>query len=186
MRRILFLAQAEVLHIVRDRAMLAQVLVVPIVQLLRPVERGDVRDPQHADLHRRSRSNHDVARPGQSPRRVRHTSRSSNARASLDRGERGAAARRRDDGRDDSARLRVVARRERRRARWSSSVNAEKGSAAGIVQAYAVADPDGLCGGDRQDPAAGDGERACHDWRSPPVRGSARSKFRCAAATTRR
>ena len=34
MRRIWFLAQAEVLHVVRDRATLAQVLVVPIVQLL--------------------------------------------------------------------------------------------------------------------------------------------------------
>src|SRR5436190_1626632 len=34
MRQILFLAQAEVLHIVRDRILLAQVLVVPIVQLL--------------------------------------------------------------------------------------------------------------------------------------------------------
>ncbi len=34
MRRILFLAQAEVLHIVRDRILLAQTLVVPMVQLL--------------------------------------------------------------------------------------------------------------------------------------------------------
>lgn len=34
MRRILFLARAEVLHIVRDRTTLAQVLVIPIVQLL--------------------------------------------------------------------------------------------------------------------------------------------------------
>jgi len=33
-RRILFLARAEALHVVRDRATLAQVLVVPIVQLL--------------------------------------------------------------------------------------------------------------------------------------------------------
>jgi len=33
-RRILFLAQAEVLHIVRDRILVAQILVVPIVQLL--------------------------------------------------------------------------------------------------------------------------------------------------------
>jgi len=33
-RRILFLARAEVLHVVRDKATLAQVLVVPIVQLL--------------------------------------------------------------------------------------------------------------------------------------------------------
>jgi ABC-2 type transport system permease protein len=34
MRRILFLAQAEVLHVVRDRATLAQVFILPIVQLL--------------------------------------------------------------------------------------------------------------------------------------------------------
>ena len=34
MRRILFLAQAEILHVVRDRATLAQALVVPIVQML--------------------------------------------------------------------------------------------------------------------------------------------------------
>jgi ABC-2 type transport system permease protein len=34
MRRILFLARAEVLHVVRDRATLVQVLVLPVVQLL--------------------------------------------------------------------------------------------------------------------------------------------------------
>src|SRR4029450_11708653 len=34
MRRIFFLAQAEILHVVRDRATLAQALVVPIVQML--------------------------------------------------------------------------------------------------------------------------------------------------------
>ena len=34
MRRILFLARAEVWHVVRDRATLAQVLVLPILQLL--------------------------------------------------------------------------------------------------------------------------------------------------------
>jgi ABC-2 type transport system permease protein len=34
MRRILFLAHAEVLHIVRDRVLLAQVLIVPVIQLL--------------------------------------------------------------------------------------------------------------------------------------------------------
>ena len=56
MRRILFLARAEVLHIVRDRATLAQVLVLPVLQLLDPVERRDLRDPQHADLRRRLRS----------------------------------------------------------------------------------------------------------------------------------
>ena len=34
MRRLLYLARAEVLHVVRDRATLVQVLVLPIVQLL--------------------------------------------------------------------------------------------------------------------------------------------------------
>lgn len=34
MRRILFLAHAEVLHVARDKATLAQVLIVPIIQLL--------------------------------------------------------------------------------------------------------------------------------------------------------
>ncbi len=34
MRRVLYLAQAEVLHILRDHILLAQVLVVPVVQLL--------------------------------------------------------------------------------------------------------------------------------------------------------
>ena len=34
MRRALFLAQAEFLHIVRDRATLAQVLIVPMVQIV--------------------------------------------------------------------------------------------------------------------------------------------------------
>ena len=34
MRRILFLAHAEALHVIRDRATLAQVLVVPVLQLL--------------------------------------------------------------------------------------------------------------------------------------------------------
>ena len=34
MRRILFLAEAEILHVVRDRATMAQVLVVPLLQIL--------------------------------------------------------------------------------------------------------------------------------------------------------
>src|SRR5204862_1808533 len=34
MRQILFLAQAEVLHIVRDRVLMAQTLIVPMIQLL--------------------------------------------------------------------------------------------------------------------------------------------------------
>src|SRR5882762_5753229 len=34
MRRVLFLAWAEVLHVVRDRATLAQIFMLPIIQLL--------------------------------------------------------------------------------------------------------------------------------------------------------
>ena len=34
MRRILYLAQAEVLHIVRDKLLMVQVLVVPVIQLM--------------------------------------------------------------------------------------------------------------------------------------------------------
>ena len=34
MRRVFFLAQAELLHVIRDRATLVQVLVVPMVQIL--------------------------------------------------------------------------------------------------------------------------------------------------------
>ena len=36
MRRVLFLAWAEVLHVLRDRATMAQIFVVPVVQLLVP------------------------------------------------------------------------------------------------------------------------------------------------------
>ena len=49
MRRILFLAQAEVLHIVRDRVLLAQIAGRADRPAADPVERRDVRDSQHAD-----------------------------------------------------------------------------------------------------------------------------------------
>ena len=71
MRRILFLAQAEVLHVVRDRATLAQVLVLPIVQLLilSNAATFEIRNtPIYVvDLDRTQR----VARAGQPLRRVR-------------------------------------------------------------------------------------------------------------------
>ena len=115
MRRILFLARAEVLHVVRDRATLAQVLVVPIVQLLccRTPRRSRSRDtPIYVvDLDRTSASRGLVTRfaasghfevVGQS--------------ASLDSANEALLRRRRDDGADDPARLRAVARADRRRA----------------------------------------------------------------------
>ena len=99
MRRILFLAQAEVLHVVRDRATLAQVLVVPIVQLLvlSNAATFEIRNtPTYVvDLDRTSVSRGLVdrfARVGTFPHRR-------SSRASPDLAERGAAARRRDDGR---------------------------------------------------------------------------------------
>ena len=94
MRRILFLAQAEVLHIVRDRVLLAQVLVVPDRAAAR-----SCRTPRPSrSATRRSTSSTSIAsthsaRRRQPPRRVTATSRSSDAAPSLDRGGRSAAAR---------------------------------------------------------------------------------------------
>ena len=56
MRRILFLAQAEILHVVRDRATAGAGADRADRADARAVERRHVRDPQHADLDRRSRS----------------------------------------------------------------------------------------------------------------------------------
>lgn len=136
MRRILFLARAEVLHIVRDRATLAQVLVLPLVQLfvLSNAATFQIRDsPTYiVDLDRSAASRGLVSRFDASGH-FRIVGQS----ASLD------AA--------DEALLRgrvtlvlVIPRdfessvvRERRTS-VQLAVNAEKGSAAGIVQSYAM------------------------------------------------
>ena len=138
MRRILFLAHAEVLHVVRDRATLAQVLVAADCPAAGPVERRDLR----RSATRRPTSSTSIGRARRaawstaSPRPA--TSASSDDRRRSTRGRRRAAARRRDAGPDDSARLRSVAR-ARGHCAGPAAVNAEKGSAAGIVQSYAAA-----------------------------------------------
>jgi ABC-2 type transport system permease protein len=134
-RRILFLARAEVLHVVRDRATLAQVLVVPVLQLLVLSNAATfqiARTPTFiVDLDRTSASRGLVTRfaasghfaiVGQSP--------------SLD-----AANEALLQG-DVTMVLAIPRDFERSLVRSGTapielSVNAEKGSAAGIVQSYA-------------------------------------------------
>lgn len=135
MRRILFLAQAEVLHIVRDRMLLAQVLIVPIIQLLilSNAATFEIRNtPIHAvDLDRTSTSRGLVSHLGASGHFKIVDSTPSLDRANV----------RLLDG---SVTMVVVIPADFERtlvrtgvAPVELSVNAEKGSAAGIVQSYA-------------------------------------------------
>lgn len=136
MRRILFLARAEVLHVVRDRATLAQVLVVPVVQLLilSSAATFQIRNtPAYlADLDRTSISRGLVTRFARSGHFL-----IVGQSASPDRGSdamlRG----------DVTMVLTIPADFEASLVRTGHApvqlaVNAEKGSAAGIVQAYAL------------------------------------------------
>jgi ABC-2 type transport system permease protein len=134
-RRILFLARAEVLHIVRDRTTLAQVLVVPIVQLLVLVNAATfvIRDtPTYVvDYDRTSASRGLINRLAASGH-FRILERS----ASL--------AKANDALLDGAATLVVTIPRDFEsdlartgRAPVQLVVNAEKGSAAGIVLSYA-------------------------------------------------
>ena len=136
MRRILFLAHAEVLHIVRDRILLAQTLVVPMVQLLVLANAAtfEIRNsPIHVvDFDRSSSSRGVISRLAASGHFdvVDDT-------PSLDR-----VNERMLDGTITMAVI-IPADFERSliRTRVASvelSVNGEKGSAAGIVQAYAT------------------------------------------------
>src|SRR5438309_10799673 len=135
MRRILFLARAEVLHVVRDRATLAQVLVVPIVQLLvlSNAATFQIRDtPTYVvDLDRSTASRRLIERFEASGHfRVAGRSASSDLA---------------DDallGGDATLALTIPHDFEAALVRTGVaplqlSVNAEKGSAAGIVQSYA-------------------------------------------------
>jgi len=135
MRRILFLARAEALHVVRDRATLAQVLVVPIVQLLvlSNAATFQIRNtPTYVvDFDRSSASRGLIERFAASGHfRVDGQSASPDrANEALLRG-------------DVTMVLTVPQDFERSLARTGAapiqlSVNAEKGSAAGIVQSYA-------------------------------------------------
>jgi len=134
-RRILFLAQAEVLHIIRDRVLLAQVLIVPVVQLLilsnaatfeirnTPISIVDLdRTPLSRGLVNRLSASGHFQIVGVPP--------------SLDRADELLLA--------GSVTMVVVIPRDFERSIVRSgaapvelSVNAEKGSAAGIVQSYA-------------------------------------------------
>jgi ABC-2 type transport system permease protein len=134
-RRILFLARAEALHVVRDRATLAQVLIVPIVQLLVLSNAATflIRDtPTYVvDLDRTAASRGLVTRFAASGHfRVDGSS------SSLDRANdalvRGDVTMVLTIPRDfETSLVRAGA------AQIELAVNAEKGSAAGIVQAYA-------------------------------------------------
>ena len=136
MRRILFLAHAEVLHIARDRILLAQTLIVPMVQLLVLANAAtfEIRNtPIHiVDFDRSPASRGVVSRLGSSGHfDIVDTT------PSLERVD--------ERMLDGSITLAVVIPRDFERslvrtgaAQVELSVNGEKGSAAGIVQAYAT------------------------------------------------
>jgi ABC-2 type transport system permease protein len=135
-RRVLFLARAEVLHVVRDRATLAQVLIIPIAQLLVLANAATLQireSPTYVvDLDRSSASRGLVSRFAASGRFG-----IAGASASFDQANeallRGDVAMVLTIPRDFEASLvRAGA------APVQIAVNAEKGSAAGLVQAYAT------------------------------------------------
>ena len=136
MRRILFLAQAEVLHIVRDRILLAQTLIVPMVQLviLSNAATFEIHNTpiQIVDFDRTSASRGVVNRLAANGHfEIVDTT------PSLDRVEERLL--------DGSITMAVVIPRDFEESLVKTgmapvelSVNGEKGSAAGIVQAYAT------------------------------------------------
>jgi ABC-2 type transport system permease protein len=136
-RPILFLARAEVLHVVRDRATLAQCLIVPVVQLLvlSNAATFQIRNtPTYVvDLDRSSASRGLVTRFAASGH-FRVAAQSASLDLANDALLRGDVTMVLTIPRDFEASLVRTAA-----APVELSVNAEKGSAAGIVQAYATA-----------------------------------------------
>jgi ABC-2 type transport system permease protein len=136
MHRILYLAQAEVLHVIRDRATLAQVFVVPMVQLLILANAATFQirnsDTYIVDLDRTTVSRGLVTRMLASGHfRVQETTSSlEGANEALLAGDVTLAVVIPHDFERDIVRA--------GQAPIELSVNAEKGSAAGIVQAYAL------------------------------------------------
>ena len=135
MRRVWFLARAEVLHVVRDRATLAQVLVVPVVQLLVLSNAATFRivnTPTYVVDFDRSTASRGLITRFQASGRFDVTGAAASpdqANDSLLRGE-------------ATMVLTIPRDFERSLVRTGSApieiaLNAEKGSAAGIVQAYA-------------------------------------------------
>jgi ABC-2 type transport system permease protein len=135
-RRIFYLAQAEFLHVVRDRATLAQALVVPIVQLLilSNAATFEVSNTPAwiVDLDRSALSRGLVSRMGASE----HFDIISDAPSMARAGEAMLAG--------DATLVLTIPRGfeedlvKTRQARVEIAVNAEKGTAAGIVQSYAA------------------------------------------------
>src|SRR4030095_12477411 len=135
-RRILFLAQAEVLHIVRDRILLAQTLIVPMVQLviLSNAATFEIHNTpiQVVDFDRTSASRGVVNRLA--------------ANGHLEFGAKTSTLERVEERLSDvSITMAVVIPRDFEESLVKTgmapvelSVNGEKGSAAGIVQAYAT------------------------------------------------
>jgi ABC-2 type transport system permease protein len=136
MRRAWFLAQAELIHIGRDRATLAQILLVPMIQILilGNAATFEIRDTRLwvVDLDRSSASRGLVNRFGASGHFdiVGTTPALAAADESLVRGETTLALVLPHDFEADLVRT--------RRADVELIVNAEKGAAAGIVQSYAA------------------------------------------------
>ena len=136
MRRIFFLAQAELLHVIRDRATLAQVLVVPMVQILILANAAtfEIRDTRMwvVDLDRTSASRGLVNRFASSGHfDITGTTPSLEAaNEALLRGEMTLALIIPRDFEADVVRT--------RHANVELVVNADKGAAAGIVQSYAA------------------------------------------------
>lgn len=136
MRRILFLAHAEVLHVVRDKATLAQVLLVPILQLL-ILSNAATFEIRHTptyvvDLDRTSASRGLITRFVAS-RHFEIAGRSASldlANDALLRGDVTMVVAIPHDFEADLVRTGA--------APIELALNAEKGSAAGIVQAYAA------------------------------------------------
>jgi ABC-2 type transport system permease protein len=135
MRRIFFLAQAELLHVVRDRATLAQVLIVPMVQIviLTNAATFEIRDTRTwvVDLDRTVASRGLVNRFAASGHFdiIGATSSVDAADEALLRGDTTLAVIIPDDFEASLVRT--------RRAQVQLVVNAEKGAAAGVVQSYA-------------------------------------------------
>src|SRR6266550_1650344 len=136
MRQIFFLAQAEVLHIVRDRILLAQTLIVPMIQLLVLANAAtfEIRNTpiQIVDLDRSSTSRGVVNHLAANGHFV-----IVDATPSLDRADERLL--------DGTVTMVVVIPHDFELSLVKTgvapvelSVNAEKGSAAGIVQAYAT------------------------------------------------
>ena len=188
MRRILFLARAEVLHVVRDRATLAQVLVRAGRPAARAVECGHVRDPRHADLRRRLRSDRATSRGLINRFAASGHFRIVGRSASLDLRERRACcaasvtlvvvdpARLRGVAGPDRRRAGAARRSTRRRARPRASCSRTPREILDDVFARA-----------ERDAAADHGERAVTARCRPPARGGApASRSACAAGTTRR